>query len=307
LTTVEEYTAQAVALVGAPTPLPAARARFGIAGSLSTNQVYVVGGLDELGEDQASVLELTVGTNGTVPGPPGTPSGVWVTRANLSAARRGLQLSNPPGVTNFLPARSGGRDFRQDSIATFIAGNVRSSLAPVSRKDLAAKRGRLLFKQLDLVEPGFSCASCHRGRKWTASTVDYAAPPSTDVGLGFGEERVVGAELRQTARQGANVLVNVGTFTTGGGRENEIRNNPADISAAVAPLGANGLNIPSLLSAHETAPYFYSGLAQTLGEVLDGSQDGNGGVRHHFVTDPLMRADLVQFLKTIDGKAKSFK
>jgi YVTN family beta-propeller protein len=311
LPTVEEYTAQAVAVVPPPhTSLPSPRARFGIAGSLSTNQIYVVGGVDELGEDQTSVLEYTVGANPQLPdppGPPGTPSGAWVTRGNLSAARRGLALSNPPGVTNFLPARSGGRDARQDSIATFIAQSVRPSVAPVSKKDLAAKRGRLLFKQLDLVQPQFSCASCHGGKKWTVSTVDYDAPPSTDVGLGFGEERVAGAELRQTATQGANVLNNVGTFTIGGGRVNEIRSNPADIGAAVAPLGANGLNIPSLLSVHETAPYFYSGLAQTLEQVLDGSQDTNGGVRHHFIPDAAMRADIVQFLKTIDGKAKTLK
>src|SRR5262245_11994732 len=308
---VEEYTAQAVAVVPPPhTSLPSPRTRFGIAGTFSTNQVLVVGGVDELGEDQTSVLEYTVGLNPVAPDPPGpagTPSGSWATRGNLSAPRRGLGLSSPPGVTNFLPARSGGRDARQDSIAAFLAAGVRPSLAPVPRNDPAAKRGRLRFNRRDLVQPGFSCAACHGGKKWTGSTVDYDAPPSTDVGLGFGEQRVVGAELRQTAKQGANVLVNVGTFTTGGGRQNEIRSNPADISAAVAPLGANGINIPSLLSVHETAPYFYSGLAQTLEQVLDGSQDGNGGVRHHFVTDAAMRADLVQFLKTIDGKAKTFK
>ena len=36
---------------------------------------------------------------------------------------------------------------------------------------------------------------------------------------------------------------------------------------AINPLGANGCNIPALLSLHETAPYFYSGLAQTLEEA----------------------------------------
>ena len=73
-----------------------------------------------------------------------------------------------------------------------------------------------------------------------------------------GNERVIGAELRQTAAQGANVLINVGTFTLGGGRVNEIRFSAADVSQAVAPLGANGFNIPSLLSVHETAPFFYA-------------------------------------------------
>jgi len=92
----------------------------------------------------------------------------------------------------------------------------------------------------------------------------------------------------------------VGTFTLGGGRTNEIRSNLADIGAAATPLGANGFNIPSLFSVFETAPYFYSGLAQTLEDVLNGSQDGNGGVRHHFVANAQQRADLIRFLNSID-------
>src|SRR6185436_7153436 len=97
----------------------------------------------------------------------------------------------------------------------------------------------------------------------------------------------------------------VGTFAAAG-RTNEIRANSADVSQAIAPLGANGFNIPSLLSVGETAPYFYAGLAQTLANVLDGSQDGNGGTRHHFVTDPSTRADLVVFLRSIDATTTTF-
>src|SRR5262249_35257991 len=77
----------------------------------------------------------------------------------------------------------------------------------------------------------------------------------------------------------------------GGGRANETRAHPAAPGQAIAPLGANGFNIPSLLSVHETGPYFYSGLAQTLDQVLDGSQDANGGTRHHFVLNAAQRAD----------------
>src|SRR5205085_8374569 len=131
-------------------------------------------------------------------------------------------------------------------------------------------------------------------------------PPSPEIGLGLGDQRIIGAELRQTATQGPNVLINVGTFTLGGGRLNEIRPNPADISQPVAPLGANGFNIPSLLSVHETAPYFYSGLAQTLNEVLDGSKDGNGGTQHHFVANATQRAQLIAFLRSIDGTTPIF-
>jgi hypothetical protein len=314
LTTVEEYLAQAVSVVITPhTSLPAVRARFGIGSSLSTNQIYVIGGIDGTGTDQTTVFEYTVANNGPVAGPAGTPSGTWVTRGNMSAARNGLQVSNPPGVTNFLPARSSERDSEQDAIAEFIRENVRASRAPVPRLDPAAKLGRQLFGQMDLVVPGFSCATCHGGHKWTRSTVDFSPPPSPDIGLGLGDEQVIGAELRQTATQGPGatqspgVLINVGTFTLGGGRQNEIRFNLADVSQAVAPLGANGLNIPSLLSVHETAPYFYSGLAQTLEEVLDGSQDTFGGVRHHFVLDPQQRANLVKFLRSIDEKTTPFQ
>jgi hypothetical protein len=306
LGTVEEYNAQAMTLVNTPhTALPEARARFGIGSTLSSNQIYVIGGVNNGGVDQTTVFEYTIATNGAVPGPPGTPSGVWVTRANISAAKRGLQVSNPPGVTNFLTVQSGGRDFSQDALSAFVE-TIRSSKAPVAVSDAGAVRGRALFSQDGLVVAGFSCATCHGGSRWTRSTVDYPPPPSPDIGLGLGDERVIGAELRQTLTQGANVLINVGTFTLGGDRENEVRFNGADISQAIAPLGANGFNIPSLLSVHETAPYYYNGLAQTLEEVLDGSKDGNGGVRHHFVTNAQARADLVKFLKSIDESTPVF-
>jgi hypothetical protein len=147
------------------------------------------------GADQTSVLEYTIAANPSSgpSGPAGTPSGSWVTRGNLFQARRGLAVSNPPGVTNFLSARSSGRDARQDSMALWIARNIRAARAPVPATDAAAMAGRTLV--------------------------------------------------------------------------------------------GNGFNIPSLLSVHETAPYFYSGLAQTLEEVLNGSADNFGGVRHHFVND----------------------
>ncbi len=301
LTSVEEYLAQAVTAVATPhTSLPAGRARFAIGGTLSSNQIYVIGGIDETGAEQMTIFEYSTSANGPVVGPPGTPSGSWVTRGNLSAARRGVQVSNPSGVTNFLPVRSSERDSRQDAIEVFIATGIRASRAPVSKNDEAATRGANLFQQVGLVAPGFSCATCHSGPKFTRSTVDFPPPPSPEVGLGLGNERVIGAELRQTATQGTNILNNVGTFTLGGGRQNEIRSNPADVSQAISPLGANGFNIPSLLSIAETAPYFYSGLAQTLEEVLNGSQDSFGGVRHHFVSDPQQRADLIRFLNSID-------
>jgi YVTN family beta-propeller protein len=315
LSTVEEYLAQAVSVVAPPhTDLPAPRARFGVGSTLTTNQIYVFGGVDGTGADQTSIFEYTTNNNGPVAGPPGTPSGAWLTRGNLSVARHGLGSNSPPGVTNFLPVRSAGRDSRQDSISLWTARKVRSARAPVAATDPGAMAGRTLFGTVGLVQPGFSCATCHGGPKWTRSQVDYNAPPSPDVGIGFGNQKVMGAELRQTATQGPNpgqfpgVLINVGTFAanSAGGRVNEIRFNGADISQAIAPLGANGFNIPSVLSVHETAPYYYNGLAQTLDEVLDGSKDGNGGTQHHFVANVTQRDQLKAFLRSIDSTTPTF-
>jgi len=47
-------------------------------------------------------------------------------------------------------------------------------------------------------------------------------------------------------------------------------------------------------------------LAQTLEEVLNGSQDGFGGTRQHQVADPAMRAALIAFLKSIDETTPIF-
>jgi len=318
LDTVEEYQAQAVTVVATPhTSLPAPRVRFGIAGSLSTQQIYVIGGVDGTGADQTTVFEYSVANNGPTPGPAGTPSGAWVTRGNLSAARRGLQVSTPPGVVNFLPVANTGRNAAQDALAEFVRLRLRPAKAPVPATDPGAQAGRTLFGTVGLVQPGFSCATCHGGANWTRSIVDYTAPPSPEIGIGLGNQRVIGAELRQTATQpnssgpiappqAPGVLVNVGTFTLGSGRVNEIRFNGADISQAIAPLGANGFNIPSLLSLHETAPYFYSGLAQTLNQVLDGSSDGNGGTQQHFVANSSQRDQLIAFLRSIDNTTPIF-
>ncbi len=307
LDTVEEYLAQAVTMVATPhTSLPAPRAAFGIAGTVSTNQIYVIGGVDGTSVLQNTILEYSIATNGAVAGPAGTPSGVWATRGNLATLRRGLQISRPPGVTNLLTVGNAGRDFRQDSISEWVRLKVRAARAPVAVADASAQTGRTLFGQTGLVVANFNCASCHGGRKWTRSTVDYFPPPSPEVGLGLGDERVIGAEIRQTLTLGPSVLFNVGTFTLGGGRTNEVRFNGADVSQPINPLGANGFNIPSLLSVAETAPYFYNGLAQTLDQVLDGSQDNNGGTRQHFVTDPVQRTALVKFLRSIDETTPIF-
>src|SRR6185436_11372566 len=96
----------------------------GIATTLSSNQIYVFGGINSVGVDQSTVFEFTPANN-TAAGTPGTPTGAWVTRANLATARRQLGAVVPAGVTNFLPRANTGRDSRQDAIATWIQDKVR--------------------------------------------------------------------------------------------------------------------------------------------------------------------------------------
>jgi hypothetical protein len=289
--------------------MPVRRHSFAIGTSI--NRVYVIGGVDENSLDTATVFELNPGANpaGGTPGAPGTPSGVWTQKADLPAALRSAQASTPAPVANFLPARSAGRDPRQDAIAEWIRRVVRTPVAP--DKDAppgSIQEGRDLFGQPGLTGvAGMSCASCHGGAKWTRSTVAYAAPPSAD--LAHGTEQVIAAELRRTPAQ-PSVLFDVGTFVPfTAGRLLESRPNPTDVGQRVNALGANGFNIPSLLGVASSAPYLHHGTARTLEEVLDGSQDGNGASPlrsvHHVDNEPRRQA-LVLFLRTIDAESAIF-
>src|SRR5690606_31377435 len=88
-----------------------------------------------------------------------------------------------------------------------------------------------------------------------------------------------------------------------GGTLNEVRTAGADVSDRISSLGSAGFNIPSLLSVGSTAPYFHSGRAQTLEELVQGVGSGVGsfGANVHLVPDNgTDRADIVLFLRSID-------
>ncbi len=292
------------------TNLPQPRHSFAI--GTAVNRVFVFGGVDAAGADTTTTFEYNAAANpaGGVAGAPGTPSGVWVARAALPSALRSAQASTPQPVTNFLAIRSAGLDPRQDAIAEWIKRAVRSSVAPNRGKTNAAiTAGAALFAQTGLTGvAGSSCATCHGGSKWTRSIVDFAPAPSPDLARGF--EEVRGAELRRTRSQPAT-LFDVGTFLPfAAGRNIEAQFNPTDVGVRVNALGGNGFNIPSLLSVHQTPPYFHHGAAQTLDEVLNGAHDQNGasplkGV--HRVADATQRTNLIEFLKSIDETATIFQ
>ena len=85
---------------------------------------------------------------------------------------------------------------------------------------------------------------------------------------------------------------------------NEIRaNNVANVQAR----GADGINVPSLISVFARAPYFHSGAAPTLDAVLENvthRSAGSGGV--DTLTDANDRKAVVRFLKSIDRDTDPF-
>jgi cytochrome c peroxidase len=71
--------------------------------------------------------------------------------------------------------------------------------------------------------------------------------------------------------------------------------------------GALGFNPPSLLGLAATAPYFHSGAAQTLEEVLaNGPHRTAGSPGRDLFTDPNNRALMVKFLRSIDANKPFF-
>jgi hypothetical protein len=102
-------------------------------------------------------------------------------------------------------------------------------------------------------------------------------------------------------------LEDVGTFDVNDPLE--IRDN----AAASTAFGVNGFNTPSLLSINYHSPYLHRGKAQTLEEVFPLHGLGPGGSGFPPTTtiqtqlSAQQRADLLTFLKSIDGTTADFR
>jgi cytochrome c peroxidase len=141
-------------------------------------------------------------------------------------------------------------------------------------------QGRALFASAN-------CQQCHGGPNWTRSRVDFTPPPDP-AGI--------------TAGQLVSFLNEVGTFDSAA--FNEVRGVGTTI---VTANGVFGFNIPSLVSVFAGTPYFHSGGAPTLDDVLNNvthRSSGNGGV--DTLTSAADRAKVVKFLKSIDAKTPTF-
>jgi hypothetical protein len=177
-----------------------------------------------------------------------------------------------------------GRDPDLDAIAAYIAFGIRAPVTPAKATDLDVVTGRALFGAAN-------CQGCHGGANWTASTIDFAPPP-------------LAAEI--TAGQLTRFLCKAGTFDAA--LANELKGGA--VAGQLNTDGANGvlgINIPSLLSVFSAAPFFHSGAAPTLDDVLANVTHrslGTGGI--DTLTNPADRARLAKFVGSIDASTPTF-
>jgi YVTN family beta-propeller protein len=200
-----------------------------------------------------------------------------------------------------------------DAQTLWIFAAVRPLHQPPPIDTAAADRGRDVFGQPFF---GKSCATCHGGPKWTKSQIFHRQNPAavaqagapTDPGVKNSANEFIsftcaGANSTLTF----NYLEKVGTFDPND--PIEIRDNA---TAAIA-LGADGFNVPSLLSINYSAPYLHRGQAQILEEVfpLHGlGPDGEVFPPTTTIANTLtaaQQADLLVFLKSIDGTTPPFR
>jgi YVTN family beta-propeller protein len=194
-------------------------------------------------------------------------------------------------VPDFLPVANTGRSADLDAIITYLALGVRAPISPVKDNRHGVKKGRELFANA-------GCQNCHGGPTWTGSILSFKPPPTVGA-VPPAVDAIVDAQL-------IAFLCKVGTFDpalfTAPG--NEIRaNNVANVQAR----GADGINVPSLISVFASAPYLHSGAAATLDAVLENvthRSAGSGGV--DTLTNANDRKLVVRFLKSIDRDTEPF-
>jgi YVTN family beta-propeller protein len=213
-------------------------------------------------------------------------------------AKGNQALANPAiydhGITQ------GGSD-ALDAQTLWIFAAVRALRQPQPANTSA---GRTVFQQ--------HCASCHGGVKWTKSEIFHRDNPAAVAQNGTALDPGVSNTANEFKSFTCNkrtfkYLEKVGTFDPK--NPIEIRDNA---TAAIA-LGADGLNVPTLLGINYSAPYLHRGQAQTLAEVFP--LHGLGPQGEVFppkttIANTLTKqqqADLLVFLKSIDGTAVPFR
>lgn len=204
----------------------------------------------------------------------------------------------PPDPAIFNHGISQGASDALDAQTLWVQ-TVRPPVLPDPTDDTSLQLGRDLF--------GDNCASCHGGAKWTKSQIIYANNPAFDAdpnGMVPGSPRDpnVTNAAAQIVSYTFNAVVlkfieGVGTFDAA---------SPIEIRAnGVGALGGIGFNVPSLLGVAYHAPYFHDGSAQTLEAVFDAHVLGGGTIASELTAS--QQADLLLFLRSIDGATKQFE
>ena len=190
----------------------------------------------------------------------------------------------------------------------WIFAAVRPLLQPQPTDTAALNRGGAVFGQF--------CASCHGGVKWTKSEIFHRDNPAAVAQNGAPTDPGVSATANEFksftcagpgGTSSINYLEKVGTFNPND--PIEIRDN----AAAATALGADGFNVPSLLSINYSAPYLHRGQAQTLEEVFPLHGLGPQGAIFPPTTtlastlNGAQQSDLLVFLKAIDGTTPPFR
>ncbi len=211
--------------------------------------------------------------------------GIGGARGDVDRCVFNLVLPNPnPNNCAAETAITTGRDADLDAISAYIAFGIRAPVAPLrASTDPEVAQGRTLFEAAN-------CQGCHGGQNWTASTLDFTPPP------GAGEV---------TAGQLNRFLCKAGTFDAalvnelkGGGVAGQLNTDGAN--------GVLGINIPSLISIAAGGPYFHSGAAQTLDEVLENVDHRKLGTGVDTLSIATDQAKVVKFLKSIDLTTATF-
>jgi YVTN family beta-propeller protein len=224
-------------------------------------------------------------------------------------ALRNATLANPAiydhGITH------GGSD-ALDAQTLWIFAAVRPLHQP-QPESAALADGRAVFST--------NCASCHGGAKWTKSEIFHRDNPGAVSQNGPpmdpGVTRLVPAPgLAAPANEFFSFTCNSSTFKYLEDVGTFDVNNPLEIrdnAAANTAFGTNGFQPPSLFSINYHAPYLHRGQAQTLEDVFALHGLGAGGSGFPPTTtiqselSPLERANLLVFLKAIDGTTSSLR
>lgn len=146
-----------------------------------------------------------------------------------------------------------------------------------------------------------NCASCHGGAKWTKSQILYRDNPALIAGSPRdpGLTLATGGQIQSFTLDGKtlNYLEKTDTFSD---------TNPLEIRAnGLKAAGADGFNVPSLLSVRYHAPYLHNGSATQLADVFITHKLNGGTIANQLSST--QQSDLLKFLNTIDGRTEPFR